>query len=322
MKRFLLFLLCIACSITAFANVYIVDNNTNNPTAYRTPQSGHDAAAVGDTIYVIGSATMYEAPNCTKRLVWIGPGYYLTSNLETQANASEARLNGITMSEGSQNSQLVSLTFYSNVSVNASNILIRRCLVNTTILVGSVTDVCIQQCFITGTININGSSNTQIFNTYIENNNSPISYGSNHTGTTIGHCIFNYTNPYGGMNLANSTCYNSYIVSIQAISTSNCTIDHVLFSYAVFPNGTGNRQSPIDSVFTGPGNNETRWQLKANSAGIGAGRSGADIGMYTGPYPYVLSGIPPIPTITYLFVPTTASTTGGLQVDFRAKGRN
>jgi len=87
--------------------------------------------------------------------------------------------------------------------------------------------------------------------------------------------------------------------------------------------GTGNQYNiSLDTVFTTGLNTETSWKLKPNSLGISAGRSGVNIGMYDGPYPYVLSGLPAMPTVTYLFVPLSASVQSGLSVQFRAKGRN
>src|SRR5450432_1529697 len=46
----------------------------------------------GDTIHVEGSTVIYDAATVTKRLVVIGPGYFLTENPKTSENVMESRI--------------------------------------------------------------------------------------------------------------------------------------------------------------------------------------------------------------------------------------
>jgi hypothetical protein len=72
----------------------------------------------------------------------------------------------------------------------------------------------------------------------------------------------------------------------------------------------------------GHGGNSTdgQWQLKVGSPAIGAGEGGTDIGMFGGEYPYVLSGLPPIPAIYGLDAQSLPSNT--LDVNLKAKSHN
>ena len=102
----------------------------------------------------------------------------------------------------------------------------------------------------------------------------------------------------------------------------NCDIRNNISSGTVFGTSNGN-QSNVDmsTVFVGPEGNSTdgQWQLKPGSPAIGAGTDGNDIGMFGGPSPYVLSGIPGIPHIYFFSSPANGSGSSGLQVHIKAK---
>ena len=80
----------------------------------------------------------------------------------------------------------------------------------------------------------------------------------------------------------------------------------------------------MDDVFLGPEGNSTdgQWQLAQGSPAIGAGISGEDAGMFGGDAPYVLSGIPGIPRITFVSVPASGAFPDGLPVTVRARVDN
>lgn len=84
-----------------------------------------------------------------------------------------------------------------------------------------------------------------------------------------------------------------------------------------------------DELFVGwptnPGNAlspDARAQLGANSAAKGAGVGGTDAGAFGGTDPYVLGGLPEIPSIYQLTVPQSVSQGGTLQVQIKAKTGN
>ncbi len=85
----------------------------------------------------------------------------------------------------------------------------------------------------------------------------------------------------------------------------------------------GNQQNvDMATVFIGTGSTDGKWQLKGGSPAIGTGTGGQDIGAFGGPSPYVLSGIPPIPTIYDVVAPTVGTQQSGLPVRIKAKSRN
>ena len=83
-----------------------------------------------------------------------------------------------------------------------------------------------------------------------------------------------------------------------------------------------------DALFLGYPTNQNgfapdaRAQLAASSPAKGAGVGGVDAGAFGGDTPYVLNGIPTIPTIYQLTVPTQVSQGGTLNVQIKAKTNN
>jgi len=109
----------------------------------------------GDTIHVEGSTVLYEAAMITKRLVIIGPGYFLTGNPKTSENVLESRIGRISLNAGSSNSQVIGLDIVSGgnvadryVYVSVSSITIKRCRIEGGINFGfPLTDIYILENF-------------------------------------------------------------------------------------------------------------------------------------------------------------------------------
>jgi hypothetical protein len=70
----------------------------------------------------------------------------------------------------------------------------------------------------------------------------------------------------------------------------------------------------FDGQFLGTGTMDARWQLAADSPVKGQGYGGVDPGQFAGPDPYVLSGLPAVPMVIGLQIPSTASAASGLPV--------
>ena len=82
---------------------------------FNTLQAAIDGASSGDTLYLMGSGLSYGNGTFNKQPVVIGPGYWLSENLNTQAVKDTARVSFLTFNEGSQGSQIQGL--YINYSV-------------------------------------------------------------------------------------------------------------------------------------------------------------------------------------------------------------
>ncbi len=68
------------CGLLSGQHLKRVNNNPGADPDYATLQAANDAASNGDTIYVEGSPTNYDGADISKKLVIIGPGYFLTDN--------------------------------------------------------------------------------------------------------------------------------------------------------------------------------------------------------------------------------------------------
>ena len=92
MKKLTFLLLCL-CYISTYANCWRLNNNPAINADFRTFAEAHDAAAAGDTIYVEGNGNEAHYGNIqiSKKLIIIGPGYFLNENDSTYANPVFAR---------------------------------------------------------------------------------------------------------------------------------------------------------------------------------------------------------------------------------------
>lgn len=89
----------------------------------------------------------------------------------------------------------------------------------------------------------------------------------------------------------------------------------------MFPEGNGNSGDfAYEEVFRGGSSTDTQYQLKEDSPALRAGTGGVDVGMFGGSSPYVISGLPALPRITDLRVPTIVPDSTGLvfEVDVEA----
>ena len=106
----------------------------NNPAAdpdYATLQAANDAASNGDTIYVEGSPTDYDGADISKKLVIIGPGYFLTDNDSTQAFGISATFkSAIDFQAGSAGSIITGCNINDGIGLYVNDISIIRCNVN------------------------------------------------------------------------------------------------------------------------------------------------------------------------------------------------
>jgi hypothetical protein len=101
-----------------------------------------------------------------------------------------------------------------------------------------------------------------------------------------------------GRNYVYNSQFNNNILRDGTFSKSNTTYYNNLSNSTQFGDEYGN-QSNVNmlNVFLNEGSTDGKWQLKEGSPAIGAGVGGIDCGMFGGDFPYVLSGIPAIPSV-------------------------
>ncbi len=352
MQKLTLLFVAVLLASTSFAKIWRVNNNAGVVADFTDLPAAVSSASViaGDTIHVEASGTDYSGFTPTKRLVYIGPGYFLNPsdvsfpyNAGLQAATQNAKVGGIQMTNsaaaGSKflglwfNSYIIIygsatswnltfekdvinyVTFYDNGSnVNSNGITIRKCLVQIYITangsVPTMSNVTIENCiFYQAYFNLGGLIGT---GNVIRNNSQ---YANNSTNAI--------SNAYVSNNVFGNGAQGTF---------TNCTLKNNLFQVAQTLPGTatGNQVSVnMTNVYVGgtTGSLDSRVALKAGSPAIGAGVTIAgytpDCGAFGGPDPYKLSGIPPIPSIYSLTIPTSIPTgTATMNVTFSSRNNN
>ncbi len=323
------------------AEIWTVDNTGSSDLFFTTLQAVHNDNAVedGDTIYVHGSADSYAGFTATKRLTWIGTGYFLNQNPNTHARKVHSRVSNIYFNAGSEGSVFMGFN-YTTVSIRADNIIIARNWAQhsgSTTILGHNSEV----------------SNTLITQNYIVctsqyNYTYAISVGSHYNNVTIENNIIINTSNAQGITVSNSA--NNITIANNTISVNSPGQNYALNiynsslhsniingriqgnNYSAYNNVTsGGELSEEDDniidvnmadVFIAEGTTDGRWHLTEESPALEAGFNDFDCGAYGGQNPYVLSGIPPIPTITLFLAPGTSSGAQGLPIKVKIKSRN
>ncbi len=354
MKKQITFLTAIVIFIamTGNAKVWRVSSRVIDGIAvdadFNTLQDGIDGASSGDTLYLMGSKNSYGTGIFEKKLVVIGPGYWLTENQHTQAITDTARVGSLTFNDGSQGSKVQGLALsysattyvyavnFRYVTINTDSITIARNYIflyrygSYTVgtfegitIYGDRTNIKIQQNWIEVEINDYGGgydgyvntihftgvpSNCFVQNNFIRSNNS----GTYGTATNIrmdisdvandlkiynnvlwGDCITYFTEQQN--NIFVSGAYNGG-GDIMMYNLCNGT------QYPVDPPELNNQQNiDMSIVFVDYTKYiDNGYALATGSPAIGAGVNGGDCGVFsfdTGGFPYVLSGMPAIPSI-------------------------
>lgn len=347
----------ILCANIASAKIWRLNNNGNNPIPAigadftGTLQAVHDNASVlsGDTIHLEQSPTTYGNCIFTKRLVLIGPGYYLNTNPQTQVNTDYgATVGTLTFyNAGSAGSKVYGLQV-STTYLGVDNVLLSRCYVTSFIYLGNTTTgnidgIAIRQCIMNYNAGTNGVAirnntgtglltNVEITNNIINPTSFafPISLNNKVSGILKNNILYSY---YG------SSVENFYVLNNISYSSAgsgngftNCVIEYNIGSnnaMFVSPGGTGNTigtgnqtKSLAQIAFTTSNPNDAYWQLAVSSECIGAGKSGVDCGVFSGDYVYKLSGLPPVPNIYSLTIAPIPAGASSISVSVSAKGNN
>jgi len=331
-----------------FSKIWIVDSNAGSTAKdFTNLQAAHDGATAGDTLYLIGSPVNYITTKVTvtKKLIIIGPGYFLNENPDTQANVSSAFLNNtaagvceeLEFAAGSEGSVLMGVQIIGRVVVSANNILIKRNLIwqegacNLSQVNINASNVLFVQNYVDGNLNNNslavvnvtaGQSGIVVANNFLFHSN--YIYGAfaiispTNSSLEVSNSIF-----FGGINVSNALVQNNFFNTDNSFTASASLVRNNIHTNGYLPVGNGNiNSSSLSLRFVDTGSTDGRWKLKPTSPGLGAGFGGVDVGIFGGPEPYVLSGIPPIPTIYSLTAPTVGEKNTGLPIQIKVKSNN
>jgi len=311
-----------SCSLALAQNLIRVNNNGYDPD-YTTLAAAVAAATAGDTIYVEGSVIEYAGGNIAKKITVIGPGYFLSENPSTQATKIDAKFSSdISFITGSAGSTIMGCHLAS-VGVKASNISIRRNLIDGNILIGAaVSNISIlQNC---GNSILAGDYDKPMTNSVISNNFLyQISAASSSGSMVITNNIL----------LSNISVYNSNIqnniVAYSYGGIAESTGNNISYNLmAIAGTNSNHNQYSVDMTavfvdFNGVNHSyDGKWQLAEGSVAKGAGSGGVDCGLFGGSTPYVLSGIPDLPHIYEADIPATANTGSSFGISIKVKSGN
>ncbi|WP_114781787.1 hypothetical protein [Botryobacter ruber] len=342
---FFLFLVVLTTSHT-FAKTWRVNNNAGDNTAnFTTLSDAHAAATAGDTIYLEGSPTSYGALTCTKKLVILGPGYFLAENNIGNLDTQSAKVGSFSMSNGSQGSQIIGLDFNgSTIHLMTSDITIKQNKFGNVNTSGVLTssgviylnwgttsnNIIITQNF---GVNINYSSNNANSGILIMNNVISVGSSDNTTSTCLQLSDFtmavvqNNIFVRGKVNAHRAAFTNNIMVNGFFEPRENSTSNN-LASATQFGTENGNQANvAMSAVFLNTGSPDERWKLIAGSPAIGAGYGSTsanpiDAGIFWGNTPYKLSGLFGIPVIYFMNVQSVGSSTDPIDVTVKVKSTN
>lgn len=350
--KYLVIVFLLTISPSAYSKIWIVDSNAGSTARdFTNLQAAHDGAAAGDTLYLIGSPVNYITTKVTitKKLIIIGPGYFLSENPDAQANVASAFINNtavgvceeLEFAVGSQGSVLMGIEIIGRLVINTNNILVKRnhiiqesgCNLSQVNINGS--NVLFVQNYVEGRLNntsfavVNitaGQSGITVANNYLFHE----AYGNGagvaalispaSSSLEVSNNIF-----VGGIIVTNATVQNNLFQTGNNLTFTSSLVRNNIGGAGVFlPAGNGNSSnvSSFSAGFIGTGSTDGKWQLSTSSIFKGAGFNGVDCGIFGGTEPYVLSGIPPIPTIYSLTAPTIGEKNTGLPIQIKVKSNN
>jgi hypothetical protein len=349
MKYLFLSFALITTALQSSAKIWRVNNNIGVIADFTTFYAAVATAASGDTLYMEGSPIDYvtNSITLTKRLVIIGTGYFhnpadvtFPANPGLQANAYASTLPYFAIGEGANGTKLLGLAL-ANFTINGTtspvNLLVERCFLASGIGFNNASHdgVTVRKCF----FNNSGISLTSgsLTNFVCENNIFNSSFGflnmPNLTGST--NIVRNNSFKDAVIGSVVSNCYiaNNIFGSGANNTFVNCTIKNNLFANnQVLPGTATNNQVSVNmtNVYEGgtTGSQDSRYRLKAGSPALAAGLTvGAvvtpDCGAFGATDPYVLSGMPNIPTIYSLTVPTAIpSGSATMNITFSTRNNN
>lgn len=323
----LVILTLLAVCKTINAKIIRVDLNPANKPEYTSLGTAYNAASAGDTLYLAGNISGYGDIIITKKIIIIGQGYFLDINAGITIQRYSSKLNNVAFNAGSEGSILMG-TEVKAIQILASNIVIMRNRIYTDINAASIaidnntylSNVVIKQNYIHQTISSNWAinfsdncSNILIQNNYLQGSNVVTGGGSTVQFTIKNNVLWGAIQLYKG-EMVNNIWIGSPLLSYN----QSLTILNNICTNGALGQSNGNKIH-ADIRFIGGTSPDGSLKLKDDSPAKEAGLNGEDCGMYGGDDPYVLSGIPSIPTIYEAIVPTVGSQTGGLPVKIKAK---
>jgi hypothetical protein len=306
---------------------------TSLSTAMASPQ-----VADGDTLVIQGDFTANPL-SLTRKLHLVGYGYFHSQNgyQFPGGTALEGRLGSVTITSGATSradgSSITGCVTAGITILDAADILIRRNKITYLLLDGAggkaARGVTIAQNYFLGqtanystTVVLSGSysiGDVFIAGNFIPSSGNPWNPGSCFYASSDDSVILSNNVLYGTTIEGYGACQNNILLGGLGAS-SWVTVRNNAATGTFLPSGSGNLNGvPLSSLFEAGSSPDGQWKLKPGSPALGAGTDGYDMGMFSGPMPYVLSGLPPAPVITGLQVPAVVQDGQDVTVTIRAE---
>ena len=319
MKKTISLLAVFCMAAAANATILRVSNVEGSSAPYTSISSAISAAADGDTIMVEGSNNTYgtlkrqDNNPIDKKVVILGPGYWLTENEKTNIGAAAAIVNDIEIC--AEGAEICGMYIDGRIGIYANKVIVNRCRIQWGIFIDKfLENIIIHQNAISGGIegelynNSNGMFPPIVTISYMQitNNiflNDPSGSGregivKNLTQSVIANNTWaEFT---GGMsNILDSTVKDNIIVG--GLHDDRC-------DGTTFTNNVELEYDDVDtySLYTDH-DVMNEYTLKSHSS----------VGAFSGDTPYVLSGIPAGPVIEDLIVPASVEKGSKLQVTIK-----
>jgi len=309
-------LLFVLSNESLMAKIWRVNNAPGINADFNNLQTAHNSANAGDTLYVEGTPFSYGGLTCTKRLFLFGPGYFLAENENTSAIKNHAQIDGINFNEGSQGSLFCGFYVGQPTLINVNNIQLKRNFYNGAIQASNKDSILIAQNYfsyisvvliyqdypvirniriinnIMNVLQLNNAKSVLVYNNLFQGSvQGTESFFVNNLFIETGSCNSSL------VNAINQNYFSNNIFCGTGVGSVNGNQAYVDLSTVFLVAPTAAKPQDVST--------DGRWQLKVGSPAKAAGYGSTnekpvDIGPFGGTEPYVLSGLPPIPSI-YLF---------------------
>tara|TARA_R110002020_G_scaffold117278_2_gene268008 strand:- start:59 stop:1165 length:1107 start_codon:yes stop_codon:yes gene_type:complete len=341
------------------AKIWRVNNQSNydNTTAWGDNYGGTPAYPVfkqinqavananvmdSDTLHIEGSSIIYADATITKRLVIIGPGFFLTENSKVANSTYDASIGRIGFNAGSELSQLIGMNIVSagsssdgTIYINVNNITVKRCrIVRDIQFATQLTDVFIlQNFFVSSSSNAivgNGSSSFIPPQDIIFNNNI-VQTKLIWSNRQILECNNNvFDGPANELNLDfNTGSFQNNILKAAGITanindgTNNNVEYNTVSNSGVFADTPGVVWEPaMTNLFVSGGTTDGQYQLRPDATSNVNGSDGTERGSFGGAAivnRYNLSGLAAIPVVYNVSTTGVSEPNTGLPVNVKAR---
>ena len=286
---------------------------------FTTLQAAHDAATAGDIIYLEPSGISYGDLDATKPLTIIGNGFFHGEQPTPLVVDPRATTVGIVfLRPTAAGTRVTGLTITGRLGCSANNCIVERNrILGNGLNIGTddfatgtsatITNGLFRQNYIEAPLSFRGSGSTTISGVLVGNNfilnglNVASGPFTNLNSALIANNIIGDRagNSGASLNIDNCVVKNNIITSVGGTFAVRANAsNNNIGTGTQFGTANGNQQNvALASIFGAGTGSESQFQIAAAGPADNTGESGVDVGMFGGTTPYVLAGVPSIPTI-------------------------